>query len=174
VCVCVLRFVGVSSNSVVSAIGFNLALTNFCFREKLFSVCNYRGFLKDRCMCFVRFQCFLITCLSLLASSQNCETKTSFCLLTLGIDIIDYVTGIGNSSCEQISYVVTALVPSVSPPNTPKSATADAIAHAKLWVSPERKLQKVWVRYLYIPIQLLLLLMTLIDLRVHANDTYAT
>ena len=48
------------------------------------------------------------------------------------IDIIDYVTGIGNSSREQFSYVVTAVVLSVSPSNSPKSATADAIAHAKL------------------------------------------
>ena len=53
-------------------------------------------------------------------------------MIPLIIDIIDYVTGIGNSSREQFSYVVTAVVLSVSPSNSPKSATADAIAHAKL------------------------------------------
>ena len=36
VCSCVFRFGCVSSNSVVSAIGFNLARTIFCFRERLF------------------------------------------------------------------------------------------------------------------------------------------
>ena len=75
-----------SSNSVVSAIGFNLARTNFCFRERLFlyAITGGSGKIDLSIVLFwISFQCFLITCLSLLASSQNCVTKTSFCLLTL-------------------------------------------------------------------------------------------
>ena len=88
VCSCVFWFGCVSSKSIVSAIGFNLARTNFCFRERLFLYAITGGSGKmdlSVSLFFINFQCFLIICLSLLASSQNCVTKTSFCFLALGI-----------------------------------------------------------------------------------------
>ena len=81
VCVCVLWFGCVSSSSVVSAIGFSLARTDFCFREGLFLYAITGGSGKIDLSVLL----FLIICLSLLASSQNCVTKTNFCLLTFGV-----------------------------------------------------------------------------------------
>ena len=62
-----------SSSSVVSAIGFSLARTNFCFREGLFLYAIPGGSGKTDLsvlLFLISFQCFLIICLSLLASSQ--------------------------------------------------------------------------------------------------------
>ena len=69
VCSCVFWFgcVTLSSNSIVSAIGFNLARTNFCFRERLFLYAITGGSGKmdlSVSLFFINFQCFLITCLS--------------------------------------------------------------------------------------------------------------
>ena len=77
VCSCIFWFGCVSSTSIVSAIGFNLARTNL-FQGRLFLYAITGGSGKmdlSVSLFFINFQCFLIICLSLLASSQNCVTK---------------------------------------------------------------------------------------------------
>ena len=71
-----------ASESSVSSIDFNLARTNLCFQEGLFL---YAGGGAGKIwlsvlLFFISFRCILITCLNLLASSQNCVTNTNFCL----------------------------------------------------------------------------------------------
>ena len=65
----------------VSSIGSNFALTSLFFREglPLNAIIGVFGnmFLNVSNLC-ISFQCFLIICLSLFASSLNCVMNTSF------------------------------------------------------------------------------------------------
>ena len=66
----------VSSDWVVLSVGFSLAWTNLFFREGLFlnAITGGSGKIELRVLLFwISFQCFLITCFSLWASSQNCD-----------------------------------------------------------------------------------------------------
>ena len=63
-----------ASESSVVSIGFKLARTNLCFQEGLFlyAITGGSGKIWLSVLLFlISFQCFLITCLNLLALSQN-------------------------------------------------------------------------------------------------------
>ena len=77
-----------SFNWVVSSMVFSLARTSFCFKEGLFlnAITEGSGKIELRVLSFwIDFQCFLIICFSLVASSQNCVTKINFFFRSLGI-----------------------------------------------------------------------------------------
>ena len=86
VCLGISESVCVSSDWVFFSIGFSLALSSLCFRDGLFLYAITRGSGKIRfnaLLFLINFQCSLIICLSLLASSQNCVTNTNFFLLSV-------------------------------------------------------------------------------------------
>ena len=67
-----------------SPIDFNLARTSLFLREGLFLYVTTGGsgkILFSVLFFWISSQCFLIICFSLGASSQNCVTNTSFCIL---------------------------------------------------------------------------------------------
>ena len=64
-----------------SCIGLSLARTSLFFREGLFlyAITGGSGKMELSSLLFlISVQCFLIICLSLLVSSQNCVTKSPF------------------------------------------------------------------------------------------------
>ena len=66
---------------VGSFMGFSLARTSLCLRERWFlnAITGGSGNMQfSSWLFFINFQCFVSTCLSLWASSQKCVTKTNF------------------------------------------------------------------------------------------------
>ena len=64
-----------------SFMGLSFALTSLCFREELFLYAITGGsgkICRSVLLLRISFQCSLMISLSLLASSQNCVTKTNF------------------------------------------------------------------------------------------------